>query len=69
MSEKIKKSLLAGNGINIQFDSESYSPVQIVLRILKNLNRKDFPKHIIVDFHSRFSVSAGKLYWQTVSAK
>ena len=41
--------LLAGNGLNLQFDSKNYSPKQLVLRVLKNCNRDDFPKHIIVD--------------------
>lgn len=42
--------LLTGNGINIQFDKTSYTAQQIVLRILKNCDRDDFPSHIIVDF-------------------
>ena len=44
------KHLLVGNGINIQFNSTDYTTQQIVLRILKNCDRKDFPSHIIVDF-------------------
>ena len=36
-------NLLAGNGINIQFDRHSYTTQQIVLRILKNCDRDDFP--------------------------
>ncbi len=43
------KSLLVGNGINIQFDNTNYSSPQIVLRILKNCTRNDFPSHIIID--------------------
>lgn len=47
---ELLKSLLVGNGINMQFDSENYSFQQIVLRILKNFDREDFPKHILVDY-------------------
>lgn len=44
------KNLLVGNGINCQFDPSSYTAKQIVLRILKNCNRPDFPSEIIVDY-------------------
>ena len=44
------KHLLAGNGINIQFNQTDYTTQQIVLRILKNCDREDFPTHIIVNF-------------------
>ena len=43
------KHLLVGNGINIQFDKSSYTTKEIVLRILKNCDRTDFPAHIIID--------------------
>ena len=43
------KHLLVGNGANIQFDSLNYTPKQIVLRILKNFDREDFPSHIICE--------------------
>lgn len=43
------KNLLVGNGINCQFDHTSYTSSQIVLRILKNCARLDFPSDIIVD--------------------
>lgn len=46
------KNLLVGNGVNIQFDKKSYTTQQIVLRILKNFDRDDFPSHII--FNSPF---------------
>ena len=42
------KNLLVGNGINIQFDNQNYTTSKIVLRILKNCDRDDFPAHIIV---------------------
>ena len=42
-------NLLVGNGTNIQFDSQSYTTKQIVLRILKNFEREDFPSHVIAD--------------------
>lgn len=43
------RNLLVGNGINIQFDAKNYSRQEIVLRLLKNCDRDDFPSHIIVD--------------------
>lgn len=43
------RNLLTGNGINIQFDNKNYATQQIVLRILKNCDRDDFPLHIIVN--------------------
>ena len=42
------KNLLVGNGINIQFDNQNYTTSKIVLRMLKNCDRDDFPEHIIV---------------------
>lgn len=43
------KHLLVGNGINIQFDNQNYTISEIVLRLLKNCDRDDFPSHIIVN--------------------
>ncbi len=43
------KNLLVGNGINIQFSKNDYTTQQIVLRILKNFDREDFPLKIIID--------------------
>lgn len=43
------RHLLVGNGINIQFDKTSYTTKEIVLRILQNCDRTDFPAHIIVN--------------------
>lgn len=43
------KNLLVGNGINIRFSGKDYTSQQIVLRVLKNCDRKDFPADIIVD--------------------
>lgn len=42
------KHLLAGNGVNIQFDNKNYTTQQIMLRILKNCDKPDFPTHVIV---------------------
>lgn len=56
------KSLLTGNGINIQFDRNNYTTQQIVLRILKNCDRDDFPKHIIVDYSYLLKNYLGELY-------
>lgn len=44
------KNILVGNGINIEFDNKNYTTESIVLRILKNCDRDDFPNHIIVDY-------------------
>ena len=44
------KNLLVGNGINIEYDEKNYTTESIVLRILKNCDRDDFPTHIIVDY-------------------
>lgn len=43
------KNLLVGNGINIRFSGKDYTSREIVLRVLKNCDRKDFPADIIVD--------------------
>ena len=43
------KQLLVGNGINIQFDNTSYTTQQIMLRILKNCDKDDFPAHVIIE--------------------
>lgn len=56
------KHLLVGNGINIQFNSTDYTTQQIVLRILKNCDRKDFPSHIIVDFPYLLKNYLGQLF-------
>ena len=42
------KNLLVGNGANIQFDPINYTTKQIVLRVLKGLQRDDYPEHVIV---------------------
>lgn len=42
------RQLLVGNGINIQFDKINYTTRQIMLRILKNCDKDDFPAHVIV---------------------
>ncbi len=57
------KHLLVGNGINIQFNSTDYTTQQIVLRILKNCDRKDFPSHIIVDFPYLLKNYLGQLFF------
>lgn len=56
------KNLLVGNGINIQFDNESYTTQQIVLRALKNFERDDFPSHIIINYPYLMKNYFGKLY-------
>lgn len=52
-------NLLVGNGINIQFNKTDYTTQQIVLRILKNCDRDDFPSHtnIAVNSHIVSTIS------------
>lgn len=59
------KNLLTGNGINIQFDHANYTIQQIVLRILKNCDRDDFPSHIIVNFPYLLKNYLGQLFLET----
>ena len=59
---KLMKYLLTGNGVNIQFDKNNYTTQQIVLRILQNCDRDDFPRHIIVDNPCILKNYLGKLY-------
>ena len=56
------KHLLVGNGINIQFNPTDYTTQQIVLRILKNCDREDFPSHIIVNFPYLLKNYLGQLF-------
>ena len=72
MYEKIIKikgytmnNLLVGNGINIQFNKTDYTSQQIVLRILKNCDRDDFPSHIIVNFSYLLKNYIGQLYLES----
>ncbi len=64
----MKRYLLTGNGINIQFDHRSYSAQEIVLRILKNCDRDDFPSHIIVDFPYLLKNYLGLLFIEACEA-
>lgn len=57
--------LLVGNGVNIQFDSNNYTTQQIVLRILKNCDRDDFPSHIIVNFPYLLKNYIGQLFLES----
>ncbi len=56
------RNLLVGNGINIQYNKTDYTTQQIVLRILKNCDREDFPSHIIVDFPYLLKNYIGQLF-------
>lgn len=60
-------NLLVGNGINIQFGKSDYGSQQIVLRILKNCDRDDFPTHIIIDCPHYMKSFIGKLYLESRS--
>lgn len=55
-------NLLVGNGINIQYDNQSYTTQAIVLRILEELDSPNFPKHIIVDEPILLKNYLGKLF-------
>ena len=55
-------NLLVGNGINIQFNKKDYTTQQLVLRILKNCDREDFPSHIIVNFPYLLKNYIGQLF-------
>jgi len=59
------KNLLVGNGINIQFNKTDYTTQQIVLRLLKNCDRDDFPSHIIVNFPYLIKNYIGQLYLES----
>jgi len=43
------KTLLFGNGINIQFGGSDNFNKSIILRAIQNTRKSDFPKHVIVD--------------------
>lgn len=59
------RNLLVGNGINIQFNKTDYTTQQIVLRILKNCDRDDFPSHIIVNFPYLLKNYIGQLFLES----
>ncbi|HIT90416.1 MAG TPA: hypothetical protein IAC41_08375 [Candidatus Merdenecus merdavium] len=56
------KNLLVGNGFNIQFDKTNYTAQQIVLRVLENFTRDDFPVHIIVNTPNRMKGFFGRMF-------
>lgn len=43
------KNILVGNGINIQYDKVSYSAQNIVLRVLTDVDRNDYPIEYIIE--------------------
>ena len=43
------KSILIGNGVNIQFGGKSHFNKEIILRVIDACKSSDFPRHIIVD--------------------
>ncbi len=61
----MQNNLLIGNGVNIQFNKTDYTTQQIVLRILKNFDRDDFPSHIIVDFPYLMKNYIGRLFLES----
>lgn len=56
------QNLLVGNGINIQFDYENYTPQAIILRILEELDSPSFPREIIIDPPILLKQYIGKLF-------
>lgn len=47
--EKRMKSLLYGNGINIQFGGSDNTNSSIIIRAIREAKKTDFPNHIIID--------------------
>lgn len=62
------KYLLVGNGINIQFDKTNYTAKEIMLRILQNCDRADFPSHIIINEPYMMKNYIGLLFLEARSA-
>jgi hypothetical protein len=58
------KTLLFGNGINIQFGGTDNLSKSIILRAIKNTKEADFPAHIIVDAPSLIVSLLGHLFLQ-----
>ena len=56
------KYLLCGNGVNLQFDEENYSRAALVLRVLKNCDREDFPTNIITTEPFKLKTYLGYLF-------
>ena len=56
------KTLLFGNGINIQFGGSDNYNSSIILRAIKNTKDSDYPKHIIVDDPSLILSLLGYLF-------
>lgn len=58
------KNLLVGNGINIQYDT-SYTTTNIVLRLLTDTEKTDYPTEYITDDPLKLKVYIGKLFLYT----
>lgn len=56
------KNLLVGNGVNIQFDNESYINKNIIIRLIKSLEDEDFPCDMIIDEPILLKWYLGKLF-------
>ena len=56
------QNLLVGNGINIQFDNKNYTNSNIILRLLSNLDKSDFPRDLIIDEPLLLKWHLGKLF-------
>ena len=64
MGVKQLKTLLFGNGINIQFGGDDNLSKSIILRAIKSTKEPDFPNHIIVDDPSLIVSLLGHLFLQ-----
>ena len=49
MGVGLMKNLLVGNGINIQFGGYENTNEAIIVRGIKDLEKDNFPKHIILE--------------------
>ncbi len=56
------RNLLVGNGINIQYDNINYTTKNIVLRILTDLDKPDYPCDYIIDQPILLKHYIGKLF-------
>lgn len=56
------RNLLVGNGINIQYDNINYTTKNIILRILTDLDKIDYPYDYIIDQPILLKYYIGKLF-------
>lgn len=56
------ENILIGNGVNIQFDSVNYTTKNIIIRLLTELDKPEFPKDYIIDDPLLLKSYIGKLF-------